>query len=284
MRVLWLLLGVLLLSGCAESAAPNNEPEEFENLETKATDSTGVIRGVVVDATFTPLSAATVAMQDGRETLSDKDGLFVFADLEPGTYFLTATKAGYSTLQVSTDVVAGVDRPPVVKIQLVVDVSSLPFSELLNYNGFLQCGVGLGVTGVYGRGVNPCAFAASINTFDTFVQRPVTYIQAEMIWEPSSGIGDTLSIGIMNETTVVPEDHVQVDGQSPQILKVDGEEMPPAHGEDYRSYLVRVFPGKSQPTVVVEQRFEIFLTQFYDQVPTEDWSFIADGPWRDPTG
>ncbi len=284
MRVALLLFGLMILSGCAESVPGSEDDGSFDGLDAKASDSTGVVRGVVVDATYTPIAGARIVLQEGTETLSDVEGLFAFSLVEPGTYFLTASKNGYTTQQMSAVVVAGVEKPPVVKMQLLVDTANLPYSELLNYNGYLQCGVGAGVPGVAGRGVNPCAATDSVNTFDTFVQKPVDFIQAEMIWEPTSGVGDTLSIGIMNTTTALPEDHVQVDGQSPQILKVAGEEMPPAHGEKYASYLVRVFPGKSQPTLVVEQQFQIFLTQFYDQVPRDDWAFINDGPWQDPTG
>lgn len=284
MRPVLILLIVLssALAGCAGEPAAKEDAEVFKAVETKATATTGVIRGVVLDDSYVPLADALVRLQDGVETLSTTEGAFVFEDVEPGSHFLEITKSGYALQQVNVEVVAGVDRPPVVKVLMPRDLSDLPFSELFQYAGFLQCGVGLGAAGV-GRGVNPCAFAESVNTFDTAVRRPVDHIQAEMIWQPSSGVGDTLSIGIMNTTTLLPEDHVQVDGPSPQILRVAGDEMPPAHGDDYRTYLVRVFPGKSQPTLVVQQDFEIFLTQFYDQVPSEDWSFIEDGPWQDPT-
>lgn len=275
------LLVASTLAGCAGEAAPEEDVEAFDSVETRATDTTGVIRGVVLDESFVPVADALVAMQEGTETLSTAEGAFVFEDVEPGTHFLEVRKTGFATQQVSSDVVAGVDRPPVLKVLMQRDLTGLPFSEVFHYAGFLQCGVGLGAAGV-GRGVNPCAVADSVNTFDTPVQRPVDFIQGEMIWQPTSGVGDTLSLGIMNETTVLPEDHVQVDGPSPQVLRVHGSEMPPAHGDDYRDYLVRVFPGKSQPTVVFQQEFEIFLTQFYDQVPSEDWLFIEDGPWEDP--
>ena len=120
MRAMFLLLLVPLLAGCADEAAP--EVDDFaQNLdqELQATEDTGIIRGVVVDFAIVPVADATVTLTGlDRSTQTNEAGAFGFDGLEPGTYFLEISKLGYNSTQASTDVEAGTDTPPVVKVRL----------------------------------------------------------------------------------------------------------------------------------------------------------------------
>ena len=130
----------LLLAGCAEGGQPVDDDEEFDDLQFEATDTTGVIRGVVIDDTITPIVGAKVAVtgQD-LETESDDQGRFGFEDLEAGTYFLEISKPGFGKVQQSTDVQAGVAAPPVLKILMQKIPGSDPFVVGQLYTGYMSC-------------------------------------------------------------------------------------------------------------------------------------------------
>jgi hypothetical protein len=287
-------LVAVLFAGCSDGSPgaepePFVEPEAFENLE--VTESKGLIRGLVISETITPIPGAQVGLRlaEGvKEQVTDEQGAFVFGDLEPGDYFLEVSKAGYFSVQASAVVVAGVAEPPIVKVQLVVDVANQPFTELLQWNGFFGCGTGTNAGG--GIGFNPCAADAiacdeadvcllnSSNThFFTFgtAQMP-DFGQAEAIWTGNQPLGNALNLGWHDEGTA---DYKSTSGESPLVLPTTQEEILEAHDSDIEGLLVRIFPGTGQElTVTVQQRFDVYVTYFYGFVPREGWAFVTDGP------
>ncbi len=267
------MLVAVTLAGCAEEQVAEPEDEFSEDLGLEATDSTGIIRGVVVDQSIVPLADAKIELKgQDKETVSNENGEFGFADLEPGNYFLSVSKLGFGKVQQSVSVEAGVDKPPVVRILLESDPSSMPYTEIVVFEGYLQCGAGIGGVG----STNPCALADSVNTFDSYVNDGLNMTQLEMVWKGTNVLGDGLSIGILRPGTL--SNFVNSDGPSPRILPVSGALLEEEHGEGYESYLIRVFPGTSQPlSLVVEQRFTIYDTHFYGFAADEGWSFVEDG-------
>src|SRR4029450_3047822 len=73
--------------------------------------STGNIYGSVLDASGAVLPGATVALSGatigGRTTQSDKQGDFRFLNLDPGTYKLSVTMAGFATVNRDVIVTTG---------------------------------------------------------------------------------------------------------------------------------------------------------------------------------
>ncbi len=280
MRAIILLLSLSLVAfaGCADSDAvqPTND-ETIADDTVRATDTTGVIRGVVVDNAIAPIVGAKVAIKSLElETESLEDGSFAFSDLEPGVYFLDVRKLGYTSVQASATVEAGIDKPPVVRIQLEEDLESLPFSTVEVFAGYLQCGAGFGGVGA----LNPCALTESVNTFDIPALPDLNTSQLEMVWKGTNAFGDGLGLGIYNPSTTA-SDFVGVDGGSPLVLRVAGDAIEEHYGKDMESYLARVFPGAGSDvgtvTVVLEQRFEIFANHSYGFAFDEGWLFIEDG-------
>lgn len=280
MRAILLLLSLIAVAfaGCAEGNQPTLVEEETQaDEELRATDTTGVIRGVVVDNAIAPIVGATVtikSLQLQAETL--EDGSFAFSDLEPGAYFLDVKKIGYTSVQSSATVEAGIDKPPVVRIQLEQDLESLPFATVDVFAGYLQCGAGIGGVGA----LNPCALTDSVNTFDIPAGPELNTSQLEMVWKGTNAFGDGLGLGIYNPSTTA-SDFVGVDGGSPLILRVAGEQIEAHYGENMETYLARVFPGADANvgtvTVVLEQRFEIFANHSYGFAFDEGWAFVEDG-------
>src|SRR5688572_7676599 len=105
-----LLFANLLLAGCSggDPAAPVDASEDFEDLGVAPTATTGVILGVVVDASISPIAEATIQVNgaDGTKTAtSDAEGRFAVGDLQPGTYLLQVTHLLYLPAQTSVEVV-----------------------------------------------------------------------------------------------------------------------------------------------------------------------------------
>ncbi len=275
MRSMWVMLVLVLVSlaGCADESPPV-EPEDTQEADgdLQATDDTGVIRGVVVDETIAPIAGVTIVITSvGAETTSLPDGSFGFSDLAPGSYNMRLTKLGFAPVTASATVEAGVDRPAVVRVQMAQDLESMPYSELLSFSGYLQCGVGIPGVGA----LNPCAFTGSVNVFSAGVQKPIDMTQIEMTWEGTNVLGDGLSIGILTPGTI--SNFARSDGPSPRILPVLGETIEGRYGEGYEAYTIRVFPGTTSPSVVIEQPFDIYVTHFYGFMASEGWDFLTQG-------
>lgn len=287
-------LVAVLFAGCAggagnESQPPAAEPLAFEDLT--VSESKGLIRGLVLSETITPIEGARVDLRLGDAPVtkvSDAQGAFVFTDLDAGDYFLTVSKPGYFDVQASATVVAGVAEPPIVKVQLVIDAENQPFTELLQWTGFFGCGTGTNAGG--GIGFNPCAVDAlmcdaadvcllnSSNThfFDFGTARLPDLAQAEAVWAGNQPLGNALNLGWHRAGTA---DFKSTSGESPLILPATYDEILEAHNENITGLLVRIFPGTGQElTVTVQQRFDVYVTYFYGFVPREGWAFVNDGP------
>ncbi len=272
----------MTLAGCAEGGGGlNDDPDEDSFEDLKLNGGRGAIRGIVLDASITPIEGATISIESlGMEATSNADGAFTFSDLEPGSYFLGITKAGYSPSQTNVQVEADNAAPPIIKVKMARDQSNRPYTQVSQHVGYLQCGAGIPAvdnTAWTGGAINACALVDSINTFDVFVDRPVAAAQSELVWEGTNLFGDGLNIGHFDPNSL-SGNYVANDGGSPVILLVNGTTMLNYNGPGYESFMLRVFPGSSSLSVVIEQEFEIINTNFYGFMPDEGWTFLEDGP------
>lgn len=311
MRGMWVAVSLCLVAfaGCTEEPLDevSDEPASFENLE--ATADTGVIRGVVLDETITPIAGATVKLQGlDAETTTDADGAFGFQGLPEGVYFLDVDAIGYGAAQSQADVVAGVNRPDVIKVLLVKDESELPFVEQFVFTGFIQCS---GSTPAYRVAV--CGAVNAVAEIagqeppldDVFlagfaIGLDPDFIQAEMVWESTQALGDRMQLTV----EVDPTDGNDIgtgSGVSPVTVSANKEAIVAA-GMDVSGYMQqRVFnmehPATTPPVPVCgvpnpvhggdmcvkgigltfDQRFEVFTHNFYRFTPAEGWTFVNDG-------
>jgi hypothetical protein len=301
-------VALLLLAGCASHAPrPASDDSAFKDMALQATATTGVIRGVVVDEAVRPLANATIALTGQKGGLpatasSNLQGAFAFDKLDPGTYFLQIHKLGYVTAQQSTDVVAGVSDPAVVKIQLVPDASFVkPFSESFVYDGFIQCSAGGTVdSGDYGidnacsdPGVPPVPNPFSDD--HSFVQyqlsgRP-TWVQSEMVWSSTQAASKSLNLNFAipsGDALANPDgwDDLSVVGQSPLLNTMDAKTAD--HYVDGNGTLtIRVFPWSDSypgPVLALEQKFQVFTTVFYGYAPPAGWMLSNGDPVPAPPG
>lgn len=301
------LLTSLLLAGCSDGG--DGEPEEplesaVLDLGLEATSTTGIIRGVVVDEAIRPLGNATITLtgQSSGETTSNAAGAFGFDDLAPGTYFLNAAKLGYSSVQHSVEVVAGVGDPPVAKLLMAVDARTTPFYEAYVFDGYIECSFTLVVVAfaacsappiVTGFACDEAGVCVGNVTTDNFginypISRPPTWLQSEMVWESTQALGGEMAVmyswGCGDENGGFLCDH-GAQGTSPVLLTANATEIAEINegnlGQDNETLFVRVFNRGLTETMgrlgaTVEQRFTIYSHFFYGYEPPEGWRFTAD--------
>lgn len=280
------MLAIALLAGCADDGSPaapvDGDDDKFDDVDV-AKDK-GIIRGLVLDPSITPIAGATVQIRDGPSAESNQDGAFLFNDLDPGTYFLDISKLGYESVQSSATVVAGVKDPAILKIQMVRDLENLPSTQEYQFDGFIQCSFTAVVVGL-----NACGLAdiAGVPLDDPLITYTIegdnyAFAQTELTWESTQPLGDQLSLMYSwdcGETLLC--DH-EVTGTSPLTLQANRtvlESMSVAE----EGLFVRVF-GTDTTAVedsgvgaTLDQRFTHFTTIFYGFEPDEGWTLVEDG-------
>lgn len=220
------ILAMVALSGCADDApAPQEEDEDLgldEDLQ--ATEDTGIIRGVVIDgASITPVVGATVSIVGtAMNTTTNELGAFGFDGLEPGAYNLQATHEDYITVTQQTTVVAGEDKPPVMKIPVERNPATKPFTSVVSKNGFIACSVTSPSVSVAACNVGPLGDVTG-NEFINYITYDQTpdFVQSEMVWEATSLVGESMSLSWTD-----PADGAQVrinqsSGPSPLTVTID---------------------------------------------------------------
>ncbi|HUR62587.1 MAG TPA: carboxypeptidase-like regulatory domain-containing protein [Candidatus Thermoplasmatota archaeon] len=193
-----LLVAMTVLAGCSASSSGTSASttDPASDVHVEATRTTGVIRGIVVDAAIRPLGGAQVTTQAGSTRLwtnTTPTGAFGFQGLAPGTYFVVAEKPGYKQTQTSVEVVAGDSMPRATQVQLEANPVTKPYVETLSFKGFLACGAAIFLTSVGCTTVGPAATAtASQAIFGyTYTQLPM-WMQGELIWDQTQAAGGEL--------------------------------------------------------------------------------------------
>jgi hypothetical protein len=308
-----LLVAASLLAGCAGSDPEAQAPDaDFSDLDLAPTATTGIIRGLVVDDAIRPLAGANVSLSPGdKAARTTAEGMFGFSDLAPGTYFLRVSKAGYNDTQASTDVVAGVAEPPIVKVLLAANPAEAPYVETITFNGFLSFGAAIGITSV-GTTINPTLSDTldDHSIWNVAVTDLPDWLQGELVWEqnqPGGGMliwemteGGTNNWRGYRETAESPAlaywNTTVIQGNASSLLE---------SGVDYRFFggpHPMLAPGNgvvpepsSCPVVdtvvlgarnpcrfgygtTVQQRADAYVHQFYNFAPPEGWRFTVDGP------
>lgn len=201
-KAAWLLLVVpsLALAGCSEDPADTDSggpgvPANFDEFELKASETTGILRGVVIDEAIRPLGDVLVnVVKPGGGNLTmetEDDGLFGFDGLDPGTYFITAAKDGFVAVQASGEVVAGDADPDPIKIMLLRDPANAPYIQQEHLDGFVTCSI----RPMFIAAQCPGAGGNIVNENYEMPRKP-SWIQSEMTWDSTQATGDELSLVI----------------------------------------------------------------------------------------
>jgi Carboxypeptidase regulatory-like domain len=314
--VLLLLLGAIL-AGCASPAddgpqLPSEEQREQDQLteagdaarqvDVKATKTTGIIRGVVVDDAIRPVAGALVTLTAGPtegSTVTGTDGTFGFSELAPGAYFVTTLKKGFNDLQVAVEVTAGEDAPPVTRILLNPDLSYVaPYHVVQEFKGHIDCTSSAGnlCVGEYlvcdTSGV--CPNVTDTDSFGSFYipARPA-FVQAEMFWEPSAETNQHLGISIAGRLDCDGNANNDTgrDASSPAYVSLDSNELGNSstetgceigfsiHGGTQPGvpcYSPPAVLGEQCAGITVNQDYQVILHAFYGYTPPPGWRFSTE--------
>lgn len=306
MRILVALLFVATaLAGCSDAPAASAPEDTFGDLGGKATETTGLIRGVVVDPAIFPIEGATITLVGSEtDTTTNADGAFVIDGLEPGFHTVRASKLGFVPVQQQVEVVAGVDRPPAVKIQMPRDTEAIPYFVPWVWQGYMVCSTSaVQVCGAPNTvvqtfcqgGVDPFCILPQDITGDDFmehfdVDKPPTWAQAEIAWRSTQALGDTLTVFMeaFQLDGLAFEGLGSATGTSPVVVSAGPERINGTSlGQDGSQFggliplQLRVFAGASETAggavgAVVEQGWESFVHIFYGYSPPEGWRFTED--------
>lgn len=293
-------LGVLL-AGCSGGGGGEGEGS-FDDLKGTASETTGILRGVVVDDRIVPIVGAVIDLRGTSErpnATTDDQGRFLFSELDPGTYFLQVTSPLHKAIQASADVVAGDEEPEVVRIQLERLFTQDPFSVQVQHEGYFQCSQA-GASWYYSSSnCQDGVFGPAADTVPTATSQDREWhadvgpgwqvIVFEMEWAPTS---DSTSKNMgMVVSTYKPErdgEHwfAEFEGSTPIRGQIDvGVEhesagrieptMIPAEGMTNMSFFVSVREDGDVPGIAYNQQFKVYVTMFHYGRPPEGWSLVA---------
>jgi hypothetical protein len=145
-----LAFSFLLVGGCVDdtvttAVAPTSEdqaPPLIEDTGEPIDSGSGGISGVVVDDELRPLLEANVTLdRDGKATVTDATGQFLFPRLEGGEYLVTASKDGFTPLTRKVSVEAGVLS--FANFTLTPLASTAPYVESYSKMLYIEFGQGL---------------------------------------------------------------------------------------------------------------------------------------------
>ncbi|MFA5943482.1 MAG: carboxypeptidase-like regulatory domain-containing protein [Candidatus Thermoplasmatota archaeon] len=313
MRALLAIPLVLLvaLAGCSGGAQTETTPDaadDFADLGVQASATTGVLLGVVVDEAIRPVKGASVTLTPAGgsdSAVTDEQGRFAFGDLEPGTYILKVTASQYTGAQSSAEVQAGLEDPPVVRIQLQRLFTQDPYAELIKFDGYIACAYAAGVSstcvndytrlagvvpGCEGgclRDYNVSQAGGNIREFRTNIGPGWQALVMEMYWEPSTGPPSSGTLGMtISYFTRTSTGHWYATGDGPSPLRVqidvgvvgpNQQEEPTLIPPEGLQDLFVLF-GAGTGDVAANQPFQFFQTNFYYAIPPADWSFVEGDP------
>jgi len=275
MRKLTLLL-VVLLAGCTD------DPVQVPAFGLQATPDTGIIHGIVVDAAIVPVADVLVDVQGlGTRTTTDTEGRFGIEGIPPGTYFLRFSKPGYESVQQSVDVRAGQSAPPLLNVQVPAAPGTAPAGVLLQASGFIACSAATLLT------VHPICHNLGTGDDRSLLDFPVNGVpdvfQSEVVWESTQPLGtDLYEINYIYDlqSGATTGDRIgQGLGTSP-IIHRSADGGPAAVGLGAGTGVrIGLFSGGPvlETGVAIDQRFDAFVSLFYNMDPGADWSFIDDG-------
>lgn len=311
-----------VLSGCAGGGAdPGAGPGG-------AADGSAVLAGLVVDEVVRPVGGARVEASGNGfagNTTTGADGLFRFEGLVPGTYLVSVSKESYSPHQQAAVAEAGVAEPELLRFQLVFEPGSLPYSTLYKYEGLHECGFNFMrvcsnvniLTSIVVCQYGPCPgnVTGDRSLFFQRIEGGPSFIQAELVWEPTTEPGRALNFyiggGNVSELQLgTASTYNGTGGPSPLMLRISNHEGegawcrrmsdPPCPVPDTlnqsrigteRALLVQVDAGPTYPAgfpgcedvgycgagFSAQQPFTMFATVFYGYEPPVDWLFVEDG-------
>lgn len=290
-----------LVAGCVTGEAPPADasggpsdvapPGDFD-------DTTGAVRGIITDGEFQPIVRAQVALRDSEfSTETAQDGSFSFSRVPPGDHPLIVGALGYRSASKIITVSAGQETAGVqVQLERIAIVEGR--MELFVFEGYITCTIGAfevlseecgqGVqTDVGTHGTNPNnKIDWKFNYTQEQLDAGLVGTLVEMVWTPGSAAATQLTLYVANQFHCTPSCeadgpvYCDTDNHGPPVqrclvddLKVKDTAMP--WDMTARAWGAPV-EAQEVPNVVLEQKFTMYRTDFYGEMPEEGYTAIPD--------
>ena len=280
-------LTAALLAGCSDAppADAAGPATGFDDLGLSAGAGRGVVRGVVVDLGLRPIAGVNVTLAGRSSALTDGDGRFGFSEVEPGLATLAAGKAGYTSVQTTVEVVAGIAEPKATTIALERLPGSEPYVVGLAWQGFLHCSWTAG--GAFATGCLVGGYTDDNSRRFDAVEGVPAFLQSELVWQSTQALGTNLCMRHYASEEIGGE--VLVDdacGPSPQLQQVDGARLDETGvGRERgleRLVWVAGYGDELAPGLAYSQQVDVYTHLFYNLVPDPAWRFVTDGAYPLP--
>ncbi|HEX9816065.1 MAG TPA: carboxypeptidase-like regulatory domain-containing protein [Candidatus Thermoplasmatota archaeon] len=256
----------VLLGGClggGSNADPQQTQAEPEIVgPALVSDRQGGIEGTVIDASLLPVPNVLVHLRESsgdapafKNTTSGVDGRFIFELVDPGTYRVTSSAAGFGNVTQLVVVVVG--EATAVRLVLAELASDEPYVSLLILNGIFNCGVAAVVVSAV---CVPTVTSAVLGTHKTalFFPIPVGHqaVVAETDWQNREQVMRNWYMNDEKDDNVYDGDCLG-DAIGGPVLRKDFT--PDTTGTSYSTLCpdVTPFPPSSQ-------NFTLLVATFYD--------------------
>jgi hypothetical protein len=300
MRGALLVVFALAMAGCASSgsqAAEGAGDGDMAPETLQATATTGVVRCIVVDETISPLTGALLFLDTGRVQMSSAKGACGFDEVEPGVHMLRASKQGFVTSETTVTVLAGIDAPELVRIQLVADPLTTPYVQPYKHAGHMVCSTSYSAAcgGDYLR-----EHTGDSATIIMPLDGSPSWLTVEAVWTPSGALGEQMILDIgagdpgpenacCSKHGNSPIQHVLAGataknvgiGEQDLFARMFSYEVNGTNIKDLTGSCAVIFCHG--PGLVVQQDFEVFVHAFHNWWPNQDYQFTRDGEPTPPS-
>jgi hypothetical protein len=306
------LFAMILFAGCVageaeDTGATDNASATLDagaGVDTESAGPAGSIQGTVRDDELKPLSGAGVALLKTAYSLqSDEAGAFAFVNLPVGEYTIIAQKLGYESKAQKVIVVEG--ETVWLNLTLVAIVTSEVYTDTSQHNTQLQCMLSTSAwvsscsypyTAVYltahNNGVNLSNYGAPADImtnkwrYNYSVAKGVQNIVSEMKWTAVSEAAKLMQLRmcVPNYDAVLddcPNRTPSKAGTSPITNPWEPTKSlwDAPHAGWVMAAVWPAFPDATSTAqgVFLEQKVEMWNTEFYGEASPEGWSVFTAG-------
>lgn len=291
-----LSLFLVAFAGCTGGGGGKELPPQTSAAEPTVDADSGAVHGFVTDDQVAAVKGAGIAITAlGLATTTDDNGEFTLNDVPPGLHDLFVSRIGYESKGQRVEVAAA--EVTEVRISLLPIAVAEPFHDSIPFSGQFQCSLALFDVLWQDCGVE--------TTSAFYFEKPqgVRHLVGELRWtSASAGTGQNLDFNLVKGTSVEDTESTQwyanTFGPSPLMIHVtvgeqfENPDSAAAVGASDQDQVVDDEDTKvgfniySSPTYVadqalvgltLEQKFNGYVTLFYDMDVPEGFSAFADG-------
>lgn len=271
-----LALTAVLFAAAWGGCLNDEQKPRLVELPGVSTGGVGTLAGRVTDVSFNPLPNVTVSLRPGdRGATTGTDGGFSFPDVAAGRYRAAFERPGFLAAARVAEVRAGNETR--VDVQLTEAPSREPFRDVLPFEGFTECSLGLPAT--------PATPSLSANCLPVlppdFVPPPtnerhtflfeagenLSSLVVELAWDPGpQALASEFVLLLEQAGTTGSGGLLYAEARGPSPLRVEfGPGQVAEHMLGAGAALqVRAFvSGSAAPGVALQQAFEARVSLFY---------------------